>query len=89
MDVSNKKELPAAAGYEEEAPTGPAGPSGEELIQQLVSASGLPEAAVHSELSEICAVAGQDPGNMTLDQLRAAMLTYLEQLEASAQETEG
>ncbi len=57
-------------------------PSGEELIQQLVSASGLPESAVHQELGEICALAGQNPDDLTLEQLREAMLTYLQALEA-------
>jgi hypothetical protein len=57
-------------------------PGGQELIQQLVSATGLPEDLVHRELDEICALSGQDPGELTLDQLRQAMLTYLEKLEA-------
>jgi hypothetical protein len=78
MDVSKQKQLKEPQ----------ADPAGAELIQQLVSASGLPEAAVHSELSEICAVAGTDPGNMTLDELRAAMLSYLEQLERESASNE-
>jgi hypothetical protein len=76
MDVSKKQSI--------EPTTEQASPAGQELIQQLVSASGLPEAVVHQELDEICALAGQDPGELTLDQLRAAMLTYLQALESSS-----
>jgi hypothetical protein len=56
-------------------------PGGQELIQQLISATGLPEELVHQELNEICALAGQNPGELTLDQLREAMLTYLQALQ--------
>ena len=87
MDVSKQKHLnmPVADSTPIKSD---ADPSGQELIQQLVSASGLPEAAVHQELEEICGVAGQDTGELTLDQLRAAMLTYLEKLEMEANAAE-
>jgi hypothetical protein len=77
MDVSKKQLEPSPTSSD-----GTSGPSGEELIQQLVSASGLPEAAVHQELADICALAGQNPDELTLEQLREAMLTYLQALEA-------
>jgi len=56
--------------------------AGSELIEQLVSATGLPKEMVHQELDEICALSGQNPGELTLEQLREAMLTYLQALES-------
>jgi len=77
MDVS-KDTQPAT----DSASQSGAEPGGPELIEQLVSATGLPKELVHQELDEICALSGQNPGELTLEQLRAAMLTYLQALES-------
>jgi fructose-1-phosphate kinase PfkB-like protein len=69
MDVSNK------AGQEStEALTGYA------LTDTVASLTGLPEGLVQQELHELLETAGQDNGSVTLDQLRQAMLLYLEAL---------
>jgi len=58
------------------------GPEGSELVDVLSSLSGLPEGTVASEIQHILGAsvgektASSDP--LTLDQLRSAMLTYLE-----------
>lgn len=66
MDVSDKKQrLTTEAG-------------GEELIDQLVEFSRLPEDEVKSELDNILQQAGCESERLTLDELRAAMLNYLE-----------
>jgi hypothetical protein len=55
-------------------------PGGQELLDTVASLTGLPEGLVQQELHEMLAVAGQNAGNVTLDQLRQAMLVYLEAL---------
>ncbi len=64
MEVSNKKSEPC----------------GEELIETVVSLSGMPEGLIRSELGEILDQSEQNYGELTLDQLRAAMITYLEKI---------
>lgn len=56
---------------------------GQELIQQLVDLTGLPADLVHRELDQILELSGQKSGNLTLDELRGAMLAYLEALQES------
>lgn len=66
MDVSNREQ-----------------PNGEELIDQIVSLTGLPQPLVHEELRHILQHSKQvldSEGPLTLDQLREAMLAYLEEL---------
>ena len=53
------------------------------LIQQLISLTGLPENAVQQEVDEICRLSGADSGALTLEQLREAMLLYLEALDTA------
>ena len=60
---------------------------GQELIETLVSLSGLPEPLAHEELDEILKMSGHTPGtktDLTLDQLRAALLVYLEALQPTS-----
>ncbi len=58
-------------------------PDDQGLIQQLVSLTGLPEGWIRPELDQILEQSGQDSQkDVTLDQLRAAMLTYLESIQA-------
>ncbi len=53
---------------------------GSELLDTVASLTGLPEELVQTELHELVTAAGQNAGNITLDQLRQAMLLYLEAL---------
>ena len=53
---------------------------GTELLDTVATLTGLPEDLVQNELQELVAAAGQDAGEVTLDQLRQAMLLYLETL---------
>jgi hypothetical protein len=72
MDVSenrNNKMTP-----ESEALTGYA------LTDTVATLTGLPEGLVQEELQQLLETAGQDSGSVTLDQLRQAMLVYLEAL---------
>ena len=54
--------------------------SGQALLDTVASLTGLPEGLVQQELHEILTVAGENAGSVTLDQLRQAMLLYLEAL---------
>ncbi|MCC7442812.1 MAG: hypothetical protein IT285_14350 [Bdellovibrionales bacterium] len=54
--------------------------SGEELLSTIVELTGLEEGAVRQELGNILDGAGQPQADVTLEQLRAALLQYLESL---------
>jgi hypothetical protein len=56
---------------------------GEELIQQVVTLSGLPEDLAHEELDQILKLSGKPSAGLTLDDLRTAMLSYLETLASA------
>jgi hypothetical protein len=64
MEVSNQHEVPG----------------GLELLDTVAQMTGLPEPLVQQELHEILESAGQNAGSVTLEQLREAMLLYLEAL---------
>lgn len=53
---------------------------GQELFETVVSLSGLPDQLIRSELNEILDQAEQDDGALTLEQLRSAMIEYLEMI---------
>jgi hypothetical protein len=53
-------------------------PDGQELIKAVVSLSGLPESLARLELDHILDSAGQSSQNLTLEQLRYALVAYLE-----------
>jgi hypothetical protein len=53
---------------------------GQELIETVVSLSGLPEMLIRTELNEIVDQSDRVAQELTLDQLRAAMIHYLEQI---------
>ena len=53
-------------------------PDGQELIEAVVSLSGLPESLARFELDHILESAGQSSQNLTLEQLRFALVAYLE-----------
>lgn len=64
-------------------------PGGVELIEQVVTLTGLPGSMVEKELHEILDLTGQNPASLTLDELRQAMLLYLEAIAQNHPEHEG
>lgn len=80
MDVSREKNVPAKE-------NGPG--EGNELVRSIVALTGLPDGSIRSELVEILAMgkeesssAQPDLSSMSLDDLRSAMLVYLESIHA-------
>lgn len=59
-----------------------------ELLTEVASLTGLPVDWVASELTQIVKKSGHTPEQLTLDELRASMLEYLEEMnrEMNAQE---
>ena len=53
-------------------------PGDKELIQTIVSLTELPEATIRHELEQILEIPLRDSENVTISQLREAMLAYLE-----------
>lgn len=70
MDVSEQQKLQVGALA--------SGQSGTELVEAVVSFTGLPQTLVGEELGNILENAGHSPATLTLEQLRAAMVAYLE-----------
>ena len=68
--------------------TGNENTEGNDLIRSVVALSGLPDSSARSELVEILSLASPDNQtapdlkNVSLDELRAAMLVYLETIHA-------
>lgn len=57
---------------------------GEELLRTIVDLTGLPEGFAQKELHEILDSSGESPetrANITLDELRAALIRYLETMD--------
>jgi hypothetical protein len=62
---------------------------GENLIQTLVALTGLPEGMANAEMNQILELSGHEPekrSDITLDELRAALIAYLEALEPTCLE---
>lgn len=80
MEVSKGKTKP-------EADVAPAADS--ELLTEVASLTGLPVDWVESELTQIVKKSGHTPEQLTLEELRASMLEYLEEMnrEMNAQES--
>lgn len=57
--------------------------NGSNLIHTLVSLTDLPEPLVHQEVDEILTLSGHESESLTLEQLRSAMLSYLESIQAT------
>lgn len=53
---------------------------GEELLAQLASLTGLPMPLIQGELTSILENAGLQAQNVSLDEFRGALLTYLDSL---------
>ena len=79
MDVSKGKTK-----QNEEAAPG----TDSELLTEVASLTGLPVDWVESELTQIVKKSGHTPEQLTLEELRASMLEYLEEMnrEMNAQE---
>lgn len=77
MDVSKTKKEPQVAPE-----------SDSELLTEVASLTGLPVDWVQSELTQIVKKSGHTPEQLTLEELRASMLEYLEEMnrEMNAQE---
>jgi hypothetical protein len=56
--------------------------SGAELINEVISLTGLPSQELQEELRQIVKNSGHDQESLTLEQLRAAMIAYLEAIQA-------
>jgi hypothetical protein len=56
-------------------------PSGQELIQTVVSLTELPELMIQHELEQILEIPKRNSEDVTIEQLREAMLAYLEQVD--------
>jgi len=56
--------------------------SGPELIETLVELTGLPKSAMEKEITSILGNAGKNTDSITLDDLRGALIAYLEELSA-------
>lgn len=63
-------------------------PGGQQLIDTIVSLTGLPENLIQNELNEILAHTRQEASELTLDQLRASLLEYLEAVNESYSQVE-
>jgi hypothetical protein len=57
-------------------------PGGQELIETVVTLTGLPESWVRTELDQILEQSGQSSNDVTLGQLREALVAYLEAMQA-------
>lgn len=55
--------------------------SGQDLIEKLIVLTGLPESWIRKELSLILEKNGQEVSDVTLEQFRESMLTYLEAIQ--------
>lgn len=53
---------------------------GERLVQTVVSLTDLPEPLIGEEMANILEASGHSSENLTIEELRAAMLAYLEAL---------
>ena len=54
-------------------------PTGQQLIDSVVQLTELPEPLIQHELTQILTQSGHQSGSLTLDELRAALLIYLDQ----------
>ncbi|MBI2712192.1 MAG: hypothetical protein HYX41_04925 [Bdellovibrio sp.] len=52
-------------------------PDGNELLEVLVSLTGLPQEWIIREIEQILAKTGKTPQEMTLDHLREALMVHL------------
>jgi hypothetical protein len=59
--------------------------SGEQLLEEVVALTGVPQEEMKQELSRILTETGHGgPEELTIETLRASLLAYLEELDAEA-----
>lgn len=58
-------------------------PAGRELIEEVISLTELPEPLISQELEALIQDSGKNPETLTIDELRASMLAYLEMINSS------
>lgn len=73
MDVSNQADMTV--------------PDGKALVEAVAELTGLPSDLAQQELGQIIESAGHSEGTLTLEQLREAMIAYLESLQAELVES--
>ncbi len=56
-------------------------PGGQELIQMVISLTELPEQMIQHELEQILEIPSRNAEDVTIEQLRDAMLAYLELID--------
>ena len=59
---------------------------GEELLDEVAGATGLPIETITKELSELIHAAGYENDSVTLDQLRHALAEYVQDILLAAKE---
>lgn len=62
---------------------------GQSLIRTIVSLTELPEPLMHQEMDQIIKASGHQSESLTLEQLRVAMLSYLESIQADFANDDG
>ncbi len=60
---------------------------GKQLLNDLATATGLPENLITDELGELISRAGLDSQTLTLDDLRGVLAEYLQDILLDARET--
>lgn len=63
-------------------------PDGQELLKILVSLTGLPEEWILKEIDHIMTGMGRNPREMTIDDLREALVTYLNSIHTELSHSE-
>jgi hypothetical protein len=59
---------------------------GLELLHSIVAATGLPEDGVEKELASVLSAAGKNKEDITLDDLREVLASYLQEVLLSAKD---
>lgn len=59
---------------------------GDKLFRQVTEATGLPKEEITNELAGLLTAAGFHPENMTLDDLRAVLAEYVQDILLAAKE---
>jgi len=65
------------------------GNMGEDLLTQLLAATGLPQDLIAREVADLITAAGAQPEDLTLDQLRDIVANYLQEVMVQAKLRDG
>ncbi len=88
MEFSKDHEMDQSTKGIETADSSAAKLDGHALVSEVVQHTGISGSLIESELTSIIETAGHETSTLTLDQLRAAMLAYLETLNVDMAEEE-